>query len=76
MRRVFRLTGIFPLLLLGGCGYHRVGSAAHIPESVQTIAVPFFENRTQFSHTEVALTQATAGDLFGRVEAIPRRFVS
>ncbi len=32
-----------PLLLLAtGCGYHTLGSAAHIPEDVHTIAVPFF----------------------------------
>jgi outer membrane lipopolysaccharide assembly protein LptE/RlpB len=51
-----------------GCGYHTLGSAAHIPENVQTIAVPFFENRTQFSHTEVALTQATVHELNTRTK--------
>jgi outer membrane lipopolysaccharide assembly protein LptE/RlpB len=66
------LTAI--VLLPAGCGYHPVGSAAHIPESVQTIAVPFFENRTQFSHTEVALTQATVRELNTRTKfhVVPR----
>jgi outer membrane lipopolysaccharide assembly protein LptE/RlpB len=63
------------LLLLGmGCGYHTVGSAAHIPDDVHTIVVPFFQNRTQFSHTEVALTQATVHELNTRTKfrVLPR----
>ena len=57
-----------------GCGYHAVGSAAHIPEDVHTIAVPFFQNRTQFSHTEVTLTQATVHELNTRTKfrVLPR----
>ena len=51
------------LSLLTGCGYHAVGSSAALPSSVHTLAVPFFQNRTQFSHTEVVLTQATVHEL-------------
>ncbi len=51
------------LASLTGCGYHGVGAAAQLPASVHTLAVPFFENRTQFSHTEVVLTQATVHEL-------------
>lgn len=69
MRRALLWLCIAPLLLpVAGCGYHTLGSAAHIPESVQTIAVPFFENRTQFSHTEVALTDATVRELNTRTK--------
>ena len=56
------LSGLL-LSLLAGCGYHAVGSAAHVPSNVHTIAVPFFENRTQFSRTEVDLTRATVREL-------------
>jgi outer membrane lipopolysaccharide assembly protein LptE/RlpB len=65
MRRIlFRLPALSLLLLFAtGCGYHTVGAAAHVPPDVQSIAVPFFSNRTQFSHTEVALTQATVREL-------------
>jgi outer membrane lipopolysaccharide assembly protein LptE/RlpB len=65
MRRIlFQLPSASLLLLVAaGCGYHTVGSAAHVPPDVQSIAVPFFANRTQFSHTEVALTQATVREL-------------
>jgi outer membrane lipopolysaccharide assembly protein LptE/RlpB len=67
-----------PLLLFAmGCGYHTMGSAAHIPEDVHTIAVPFFSNRTQFSHTEVALTEATVHELNTRTKfhVVPREDV-
>jgi outer membrane lipopolysaccharide assembly protein LptE/RlpB len=58
------ILATFVLLLWAtGCGYHTVGAAAHVPTDVQSIAVPFFVNRTQFSHTEVALTQATVREL-------------
>jgi outer membrane lipopolysaccharide assembly protein LptE/RlpB len=75
MLRPLRLISASSLLLLAaGCGYHTLGSAAHIPADVHTIAVPFFENRTQFSHTEVILTQATIRELNTRTKfhVVPR----
>jgi outer membrane lipopolysaccharide assembly protein LptE/RlpB len=75
MRPLLGLITASPLLLLAtGCGYHTMGSAAHIPEDVHTIAVPFFANRTQFSHTEVALTEATVHELNTRTKfhVLPR----
>jgi outer membrane lipopolysaccharide assembly protein LptE/RlpB len=48
----------FCLLAASGCGYHRVGSTAHLPDTVQTLAVPIFKNKTQSYHTEVPMTQA------------------
>jgi lipopolysaccharide assembly LptE-like protein len=69
MFRGLPLLCVSTLLLLGmGCGYHTVGSVAHIPDDVHTIVVPFFQNRTQFSHTEVALTQATVHELNTRTK--------
>jgi outer membrane lipopolysaccharide assembly protein LptE/RlpB len=69
MCRAVRLLSALSLLLLAtGCGYHAVGSAAHIPDDVHTVAVPFFENRTQFSRTEVTLTQATVHELNTRTK--------
>ena len=75
MRRALPLLSAFMALILSsGCGYHTLGSAAHIPADVHTISVPFFENRTQFSHTEVALTQATVRELNTRTKfhVLPR----
>jgi len=41
------------LLGVSGCGYHTLGSAAHLPDTVHTLAVPIFKNKTQFYHTEI-----------------------
>jgi hypothetical protein len=50
--------GTMCLTLLTGCGYHQVGSAAHLPANVRTLSVPIFATRVQAYHTEVAFTQA------------------
>jgi outer membrane lipopolysaccharide assembly protein LptE/RlpB len=64
------LTILFGCLsgCLSGCGYHQLGSAAHLPASVHTLAVPYFENRTQFYHTEQMLTQAVVRELNTRTK--------
>ncbi len=61
----FRAGGAFLLCAgaLAGCGYHTAGSAVHLPASVHTLAVPFFENKTQVYHSEVALTGAVVREL-------------
>ena len=51
---------------VSGCGYHTLGSAAHLPDTVHTLAVPIFKNKTQFYHTEVALTQAVVREFTDR----------
>ena len=54
---------LLPLILLTGCGYHQVGSAAHIPPGVHSIAVPVFATRVQAFRTEVTFTQAVVREL-------------
>jgi len=54
------------LLTLTGCGYHTAGSAAHIPQTVHTLAVPTFQNVTQSYHTEVTFTQAVIREFSSR----------
>jgi outer membrane lipopolysaccharide assembly protein LptE/RlpB len=66
MRGSFLLPAILVLLALSGCGYHTLGSAAHLPDTVHTIAVPMFKNKTQSYHTEVAMTQAVVRELSNR----------
>jgi outer membrane lipopolysaccharide assembly protein LptE/RlpB len=59
----------FPLVaaaLLTGCGYHTLGSAAHLPSTVHTLAVPIFKNKTQYYHTEVSMTQAVVREFNDR----------
>ena len=60
-------------LVLGGCGYHPVGSPAHLPSTARTLAVPVFQNTTQSYHTEVAFTQAVVREFSSRT---PYRLVA
>ncbi len=60
------------LLPAAGCGYHAVGTSAatggHIPAGVHTIAVPFFENKTQVAYLETRLTGQVARELALRTQ--------
>ena len=58
-----RLLLTLALLGTSGCGYHTVGSSAHLPPGVHTIAVPVFTTRAQAFHTEFAFTQAVIREL-------------
>ena len=64
MRRLL----IFATLFLAGCGYHTVGSAAHLPPNVRTLAVPTFTTRAQAFHTEFAFTQAVVREFNTRTK--------
>jgi len=66
MRRAFvaALSALF--LSITGCGYHTAGSAAHLPNTVHTLAVPVFQNVTQSYHLEVAFTQAVIREFSSR----------
>jgi outer membrane lipopolysaccharide assembly protein LptE/RlpB len=66
MRGSFALLVVPALLSLSGCGYHTLGSAAHLPDSVHTLSVPIFKNKTQFYHTEASITQAVIQEFTGR----------
>jgi len=45
-------------IALAGCGYHTVGSAAHLPPGTRTLAVPVFATRTNAYRTETVMTAA------------------
>jgi hypothetical protein len=64
----FRISVLLamPLLLLGGCQYHRVGSASHLPDGARTLAIPAFKNHTQSYQTEAAFTQAVIREFSNR----------
>ncbi len=68
MRSLFILLLFGCTASLGGCGYHTAGSATHVPTSVHSVAVPFFQNKTQLYHSEVALTQAVVRELHTRTQ--------
>jgi outer membrane lipopolysaccharide assembly protein LptE/RlpB len=61
-----RFVLLFAVLPLAGCGYHTLGSAAHMPDTVHTLAVPIFKNKTQYYHTEVPMTQAVVHEFTDR----------
>lgn len=66
VRQRFLASGL--LLSLTACGYHAVGSSAHLPASVRTLAVPIFTTRAQAFHTEFAFTQAVIRELNTRTK--------
>src|ERR1039458_9533713 len=53
-------------LLLSGCGYHTLNSAAHLPSTVHTLAIPSFKNNTQSYHTQAVFTQAVIREFNSR----------
>jgi outer membrane lipopolysaccharide assembly protein LptE/RlpB len=66
MRGSFVLLATFALPAVSGCGYHTLESAAHLPDTVHTLAVPIVKNKTQFYHTEVPMTQAVVREFTDR----------
>jgi outer membrane lipopolysaccharide assembly protein LptE/RlpB len=66
MRGFLVLLVVIALAALSGCGYHTLGSAAHLPDTVHTLAVPIFKNKTQFYHIEVSMTQAVVREFTDR----------
>ena len=62
---MFRKATFFATLLLTltGCGYHTLGAASHLQQSVQTLAVPTFSTQAQAFHTESSFTDATIREL-------------
>jgi outer membrane lipopolysaccharide assembly protein LptE/RlpB len=66
MSRIFSAALLAGLLFVTGCGYHTVGSPAHLPNTVHTLAVPVFQNSTQSYHTDIAFTQAVIKEFSSR----------
>jgi outer membrane lipopolysaccharide assembly protein LptE/RlpB len=58
MRRPAALLLLSASLCLAACGYHTVGSAAHLPPGTRILAVPVFATRTNSNRTETELTTA------------------
>lgn len=53
-------------LAIAGCGYHTLGSAAHLPPGVRTLSVPVFATRTEAYHTETVMTEAVIREFAAR----------
>jgi len=50
----------------GGCGYRTAGRADRLPQTVRTIAVPGFENKTTTYRIEQILTAAVVREFISR----------
>ena len=66
--RLFRFALLAALLGLGGCGYHTLGAATHLPPDLQTLAVPVFANDTNAYGTETAMTSAVIREFNARTQ--------
>jgi len=64
MRLAWVLLACVPLL--GGCGYHTLGAATHLPPEAHTLAVPVFATHSDTYHTEVVVTEAVIKEFAAR----------
>ncbi len=66
VRLTFAASALYAVLGLGGCGYHTLGAATHLPPNVHTLAVPVFTTLTESNGTDKALTEAVVRELMTR----------
>ena len=65
-----RNLGLFSVavLCLGGCGYHTLGAATHLPPDAHTLSVPVFKTCTTEYHSEVSMTNAVIREFAARTK--------
>jgi outer membrane lipopolysaccharide assembly protein LptE/RlpB len=51
-----------------GCGYHTAGHSTRLPQNINSIAVPAFENKTHTYRVEQVLTAAVLRELVTRTK--------
>jgi len=51
---------------MSGCGYTLTGSGSFLPDYIETIAIPLFENNTEVFEVEQLLTQEVRTAFIGR----------
>jgi outer membrane lipopolysaccharide assembly protein LptE/RlpB len=56
--RLRAISILLSLIALTGCGYHTVGSSAHLPPGTKTLAIPVFSTKTNNYRTETQMTGA------------------
>jgi len=62
------MLAVVAMLVLASCGYHTAGKAARIPDSVHTIAIPVFTNKTPTYRIETVLTNAVVKEFNTRTK--------
>ncbi len=68
MRSVLLAAAAAVLLGTGGCGYHSLGAATHLPPGVKTLSVPLFATHTVNSGTQTAMTEAVIREFAARTQ--------
>lgn len=64
---VVALVGlVVAVVVSSGCGYSLAGRGSFLPESIRTIGVPLFVNRTQVFDLEQRLTEQVRSEFIGR----------
>ena len=70
MRNTIPVTRTVAIVVLGsivaGCGYALAGRGSFLPDYIQTIGIPMFENNTQAFEIEQLLTQEIRREFIGR----------
>ena len=64
-----RLTvalGLLVALTGSGCGYALAGRGSFLPDYIQVVGIPQFENRSSFSQVEQVLTEKVRTEFIGR----------
>lgn len=51
---------------MGGCGYHTLGAATHLPADGKTLSIPEFANHTVSNGTGRAITEAVIREFMAR----------
>jgi outer membrane lipopolysaccharide assembly protein LptE/RlpB len=68
MRPLLLASSALALLSMGGCGYHTLGAATHLPPDVTTLSVPVFANHTVANGTDRAMTEAVIREFMARTK--------
>lgn len=66
MRPLLLASAALAFLCMGGCGYHTLGAATHLPPDMKTLSVPMFANRTVSNGTDQAMTEAVIREFMAR----------
>jgi outer membrane lipopolysaccharide assembly protein LptE/RlpB len=59
---------LFLVIVLCGCGYHTAGHAVRLPNTIRTIAVPTFTNKSEAYRVEQILTASVVREFNTRTQ--------
>ena len=70
VKRMFICTLVLCSIFVNGCGYHFIGQNSEVLSGVNSIAIPYFENKTYQSGLDRYVTEALV-DEFVKSRTIP-----